>query len=245
MKAMQRLVLGLSLFSYVPMAWPTTQARAVFLLSSGNSMPMLEVKNDQPQRGILKDVALALASELNRQAQFKVLPRKRLEQELVSGSADLYCYTMPKWLSADVQWSQPLIRNHDVIATRADTRPPKSLGELKGKPLGTVLGYVYPELEQTLGPAFRRDDGFSETQNLRKLLANRHNYLLISEAEWLYLRSNPTMRAQLNPDYLRISSYDNYCALSRKSSISLQSLNSAIAKLKKQNRFTAIQSQYY
>lgn len=245
MKRMQKLAIALGLITWASLAWPSTPPRVVFLLSSGNSMPMLEVKNDQPQRGILKDVALALATELNRQAEFKVLPRKRLEQELIAGSADLYCYTMPKWLSADVQWSQPLIRNHDVIATRADTLAPKSVLELKGKTVGTVLGYVYPELEQALGPAFRRDDGLNETQNLRKLLANRHSYLLISEPEWLYLRSNLAMRTQLNSDYLRISSYDNYCALSRKSAISLQSLNSAIAKLKKQNRFSAIQSQYY
>lgn len=226
-------------------AAPEPQSRkVVFLLSQSNSMPMLELQRDRPTDGILKDMASELAAQLQRDVQFRVLPRKRLQAEIESGAADLYCYTNAGWLKGDMLWSEPLIRNHDVIVTRRDTVQPKAIQALKNQRVGTVLGYQYPELEKLLGPQFIRDDGLSEQQNLKKLLARRYDYLIMSELDFLYLFRQRELNKQLNQTTLRISSYDNACALSRHSTIKLAQLNAAIQRLKKNNRIQAIQLRY-
>lgn len=243
-KAVQRALCAMLLAGVMPPLAMAAQAPLVFAVSTGNSMPMLELSKNRPQRGILNDVALALSTQLDRQPRFAVLPRKRIEDALLRGNVDIYCYTSPQWLSIDVQWSAPLLHNYDVITTRADTPVPASVAELKNKPLGTVLGYVYPHLEQQLDTAFVRDDGLSQEHAIKKLLARRYDYLIMSELDYLYQRNQAQWGNQLNSRVLRFSRYHNYCALSRKSSLNLAELNTAIAQLKKHNRFAEIQRRY-
>jgi polar amino acid transport system substrate-binding protein len=161
-KPLQRALFAILLAGAVQPSAMAGQAPLVFAVSSGNSMPMLELSKNRPQRGILNDVALAIATQLDRQPRFAVLPRKRIEDALLRGNVDIYCYTSPQWLSIDVQWSAPLLHNYDVITTRVDTAVPATVATLKDKPLGTVLGFVYPDLEQQLGSAFVRDDGLTQ-----------------------------------------------------------------------------------
>lgn len=215
-----------------------------FALSEGLDMPLLELVRGQPARGIVMDVGAALGQQLGREVQWRVLPRKRLAPALTAGEVDLLCSSNPAWLQADVGWSQPLFANSDIIVVRAGQLPPASLAELAGKPLGTLLGFRYPVIEQTLGAAFRRDDAANPVQNARKLQARRVDYMVSNEISHLYQLRHHAAFTGLNPRFLRISHDDTRCALSRRSPLNLPALDAAIGTLHQRGILAGIMAAY-
>lgn len=213
-------------------------------LSESSSMPLQQLEHGVVVRGILKDLGEALAQQLQREVVWRALPRKRLERALTIGDADILCYSRPEWLSAQVYWSRPILRNSDIVVTRGDIAKPRSLAQLADRRLGTITGFLYPPVEDTLGAHFARDDSHDELSNIRKLQARRVDYVLTNEIGYLYQRRHNPALIGLNPQYLRYSQYEALCALSRRSTVSLPQLDAAILQLEKSGRLAAILAAY-
>ncbi len=73
-----------------------------------------------------------------------------MDAAVVAGDVDVLCYANPLWTKipdAHV-WTRPLFDAHDVIVGRMSSRQISSADEIPhATPIGMVLGYVYPNLD--------------------------------------------------------------------------------------------------
>lgn len=173
-----------------------------------------------------------LAAQMERRLVMRYLPRKRYAGALESGDADLACGMLPAWLQGDFDWSTPFIPAVDVVLSAARVPAPKAVTELKNKPIGTILGYSYPEVEQALGTGFIRNDTFSVDSQLRMLAVGRFDYLITGLAAYAERKKSGSLPIAVNPP-LTIAEYNTQCAVSRHGHVSVQQINEAVETLLK------------
>jgi len=239
---LQRLMLASLLY------WGAAVAHAsgdvVFGAPFSNAMPLASYDGDQLAGGILKDLGNAIAQRLGRSARFVLLPRNRLVSALVDGQVDANCYALPAWLDhPELRWSRPLIPNRDLVIGRADSMRIAAVADLADEPIGTVLGYRYPELERGLGNRFRRDDAPDMQSNLRKLAAGRARYAVVDELTLRYeLR---TTLGHFKPgSSLTVSTFVASCVFSPKGSVSAEELQRSTDALLLDGTIDAILARY-
>ncbi|MFN3862579.1 MAG: substrate-binding periplasmic protein [Roseateles sp.] len=215
----------------------------VFIAAANHTMPFSELREDQLSAGILKDLGEAIAERLGRSARFVVVPAKRVSRLLDSGGADALCYTTRFWIDAQaVHWSPPLFDYTGVVARGPQAEPRAQLSQLAGEPLGTVAGYVYPEVEAALGAQFRRDDAPDMSRNLAKLAAGRVRYALTEQLTLAYaMRKAP--QQGLAP-MLTTVSYPTACAFSTRRGLPLARIDRVMAELVKDGSIERILARY-
>jgi polar amino acid transport system substrate-binding protein len=231
MRGVLRFWLGI-LFALSARTGPALAADLVMIVDASTEMPWAQLQKNQVLAGLQQDLGQALAKQLGRDLRFLVLPRKRIAKALEAGEADLVCGLLPKWFAGPFDWSLPLLPDGELILSLASAAQPKTLADLHGRPLGTVNGFVYPELEQTLGQGFVREDAPNAAANLRKLNLGRMQYAVVNQLYADYQRRQGAIKVALNPDLL-LSRYVMPCALSRRSKVKLDELNQAITQLEK------------
>ncbi|WP_395406447.1 hypothetical protein ACHMW6_07270 [Pseudoduganella sp. UC29_106] len=103
---------------------------------------------------------------------------------------------------------------------------PQSLVDLAGRPIGTVFGFQYPDLEQALGTGFVREDGPSNLSNLRKLAAGRVPH--VSTIKYFYdYQLKQREPIDVHPPLL-VKQYLTRCAVSQKGRVSLADVDTAL-----------------
>lgn len=199
----------------------------LFIAPANHTMPFVEIRDGQLQRGILKDLGEAIAARMGRTARFVVVPAKRVSAALARGEADGLCYTSPRWIdAAELHWSRPVFDYTGVVARRADMPPLSQLSQLAGLTLGTVAGYRYTEVEAALGPGFPRDDAPDMGRNLAKLAAGRIPYAMTEKLTLSYaMRENPQQGLQ---PALQTISYPTHCVFSPLRRLSLPAVDKAV-----------------
>lgn len=217
----------------------------VFGVSTGSAMPMTDFTNGELTGGLLKDFGDALARQLHYQARYVGLPRKRVEAALAGRQVDLLCDLRPEWLDErGWLWSDTVFSNEQIVVNRRDTAPLKALPALAGERVGTILGYRYPRMDKVLGTSFERDDAASDDINLSKLLSRRFRYLITNSLYFDYQLKTHAQRAVLAPDYLKVMTFDTYCALPPHGKLDLPSLNQAIATLRRRGDIDRLRDNY-
>jgi polar amino acid transport system substrate-binding protein len=243
MRALRILSVALVLSAgAAPAAEPKT--KMVFAVTSTNVMPLIQIENNVPIRGILRDLGDAIAAALGRQAVYLVVPRRRIAEAVVTGEADVRCYVRPQWDDMDVHWSKPLVPNGDVVAMRRGAAVPTGPQALAGVRVGTVIGYRYPEMSAVLGENFVRDDAPTEDSNMAKLAAGRFDYAVVNKLALQYFLKTRDEGRALAPDILPLSSFVTQCALSRKSAISAAEFDQAIEGLLRRGAVKQILARY-
>lgn len=246
---MRFALLSLTLAALLAASVPARAQQLVFAVSTGSAMPMTEFRDGVLTAGLLKEFGDALAHELHLAPRYLPLPRKRVEEPLAHGQADLLCDLRPEWLERkDWLWSEPIFSNTQIIATRADTPAISRLAELDRVRVGTILGYYYPQLEQALGEPqdrhFVRDEASSDDLNLIKLLRRRFNYMVTNAFYFEYqLKTNPE-HAALNPATYPVMAFDTYCALPPRGKLQLATVNRAIQALKRRGDIQAMLARF-
>lgn len=236
MKAIFVLLLALAAMA------PACAGQLVVLVDTSTEMPLADISHGQLRGGIHRDLAQALARKLNRRLEVQVLPRKRIAQALGAGQGDLLCLYLPEWLPGRFQWTQPFFPQTELLVTALAAAQPQRLAELAGQPIGTVLGFSYPELEAAMGARFRRSDVSSNVINLRKLAAGRIPHVATIKTFYDYqLRKGERLNA--HPP-LVIRQYLTRCALSPNSSVALADVDLAIAQLVGEGTVGKILSNY-
>jgi ABC-type amino acid transport substrate-binding protein len=208
---------------------PPQQHRLVVLVDAGSHMPLADIADGALTGGLHHDVGAALAERLGRTPQFKVWPRKRIGAALEQGEGDVLCLYMPEWLPGRLQWSVPFFPITEVVITRRDAPRPQALADLADQQIGTVLGYVYPELEHALGARFVRADTASGLNSLRKLELGRVRH---AETTTLFVDYflKQGGKLDIHPP-LAVKTYRTLCAVSPRGSVALDDLNRAIGQL--------------
>ncbi|WP_174873764.1 substrate-binding periplasmic protein [Vogesella oryzae] len=222
---------------------PAAAATLSIVVDDSTEMPLAELRGGQLLQGWHKDVGELLAARLGREPRFIVLPRKRLPLALTSGNADIVCGYQPAWLPGPLQWSLPVAEHSDVLVTLLRDPRPRKLADVADQPIGTVLGFHYPELEAALGQHFIRDDAPRAEANLDKLLAGRVHHVVINSLYLGYRIKRGLFRQTLHPP-LTVSKAREQCALSPRSTVTLAQLNAAIRQLQASGRLQAAYNRY-
>jgi polar amino acid transport system substrate-binding protein len=215
----------------------------VVLVDTATEMPMARFKQYRLVDGIHKDVGEALAKRMGREVRFMALPRKRITRALETGEVDIVCSYVPEWLPGAFGWSIPFIPISQVLITRSDAVKPRSLADLHGQRVGTVLGYSHPELEQALGAGFVREDAPNSEANLRKLTAGRIQHAVAGKSfvEYRLKQRDPPM--SLHPA-LDVSKYMGQCAVSPKGHVTLTEVDNALTQMLKDGTVNLIVAHY-
>lgn len=209
---------------------------------TNQSMPLLRMAGAQPAEGLLKDVGEALAERVGLNARFIPLPSKRAGPAVASGAADLLCYVKPGWLEDKVLWTHAFLPGTGIVAAHPNAPPVTMLHELRDEPLGTVLGYRYPILDQAFMQAMRREDVADATTNLRRLALGRIRYAVTDRAALDYfLRDNPDSGLR---EAIEVERYQLGCALSPDKAALLAPLNRAIDRMQADGTLEALVNRY-
>lgn len=214
----------------------------VFLAPLSSAMPLARFENGQLAEGILKDLGEAIAGKLGRQVRFVSVPGKRVEFMLREGQADGVCNVLPSWIAGDFAWSRPVIPNAGIIISRSDAPVVRSLNDLAGQRVGTVLGYKYPALGTLIGTLFTREDARTVQQVLLKMEAGRHAHAVGERLELDYeLRVNHALKLREDLVY---ETYKTACAFSRAGKIPFAAIEAAINALSAAGAIDAILARY-
>lgn len=203
------------------------QAPLVMVVDTSAVMPEARVEGLRVMAGLHADLGAALGRHLGRTVQMRALPRKRIGQALASGQADLVCDYQSAWLPGPFAWSRAFIPDQTVLVTAASTTAPSGLAAVAGQPVGTVLGYAYPEVAVSLGAGFVRDDAPDAVANLRKLALGRVPHALTGRRLLDYQRRVGSFTLALHPP-LVVAEVLGQCGLSPRSEVTLKALNDAI-----------------
>ncbi|WP_164521469.1 substrate-binding periplasmic protein [Iodobacter ciconiae] len=213
------------------------------LVLDGDAMPWAEVRNNQLVAGLYFDLGQALAAQMGRKARFVLLPRKRLVHSIESGGSDVLCNYLPAWLPGKFDWSTPFIPNAELLISDQRASKPASLDGFANVRIGTVLGYVYAELDRVLGERFLRDDAPSMRNNLRKMMVGRVQHMVTNQFELEYLQRQGLFKMPLHP-FTILRSFKGQCAVSRSGQVRVAEVDRAIAALQAQYTLRKILERY-
>jgi polar amino acid transport system substrate-binding protein len=188
--------------------------------------------------GFQQALGAALAKQLNRPLQLMPLPRKRMMNALESADGDIVCGYSPAWFIGRVDWTRPFIPTSEVLIASRRVPAPASLEDIRGKTVGTVLGFNYPEVQRRLGSGFVRDDAPSLELTLRKWQGGRFDY---------FLATGVTVERQFNSgelaggfNQLVVSEEKTGCAVARRGSLRVAEVNAAIDAIEKSGELARV-----
>ncbi|HCU66763.1 MAG TPA: hypothetical protein DF774_13485 [Rheinheimera sp.] len=227
---------ALALSSLAP--GPQVQASEIkAVVSDTNPVPYAMFSQDGSLSG---GISKQLIDEVGKITALPVLylplTRARVEQWIASGKADLGCFISPDWVSKpkDLQWVGPLFYSAQYIVRRSDSKPNRQLSDLFHKRVGTIRGFVYPELEQAFAEELLvRDDAHSLESNLTRLAQGRLDAVMTVDLSYGYVMARQQFGVSLSYDPLWTKAPGLYCALSPKSS-HLTAIKQAFEKLQQQ-----------
>lgn len=214
----------------------------VFIAPINQDMPIAGYTNGVLTNGLLKDVGEVLSKRLGRRAEFLSLPSKRVPGALTQGQADALCYVLPAWIDGSFHWSQPLFRTAEVIVSQQGARPVNALSQLAKIPIGTVLGYRYPPIEQTLVSDFVRDDAPTMELLFAKLALGRTQYGIVDVLTLAY-KQKTDATVQLRTD-MTLTTSITQCAFSKLSKVPFAEVKRALDGLISDGTFDRLGTKY-
>ncbi|WP_342113919.1 substrate-binding periplasmic protein [Pseudoduganella sp. OTU4001] len=216
--------------------------QVVVLVANSVAMPMADIRDGKLRAGIHLDLGKALAQKLRRELVIEVMPRKRLAQTLESGRADILCTYQPDWLEGRHIWTQPFFPQSDLLVTTSSAPRPHAIADVRDRPVGTVLGFAYPEMDRALGAGFVRSDAQSQVANLDKFRLGRVQHMIIDKAFYDY-QVRLGLKAGAHPP-LVVKYQLTRCAVSARSKVPLAEIETAINQLVREGAITKILSNY-
>lgn len=225
----------------------SAQAASIrFGINASNSRPLLyQVSNpDLATGGFIYEISVAIADELDHNYTIVTLPRAEIASELINGTVDAACHISVNWkqnLKNKVEWSRPLYTYSNVLVAKK-TIPYNHIGLLRDARIGTVVNYVYIDLEEKIKEKkVIRHDSLSVAASLKKLFENKIDYLVMSNIEYnFYKKKHP----ELHRSSFEMDVVDIRCALSKKSRVSINKLNQVLERLKNKQVFQKIYDRY-
>lgn len=181
--------------------------------------------------GFQQAMAAALGRQLQRPVQLMPLPRKRMMGALEAAEGDIVCGYSPAWFKGDVDWTRPFIPTSEVLIASHRVPPPTTLEDVRGKTVGTVLGFNYPEVQRRLGAGFVRDDAPSLELTLRKWQGGRFDYFLATGVTVDRQFASGELAAGFSQ--FVISEEKTGCAIARKGTLRVAEVNAAIDAIEK------------
>lgn len=197
--------------------------------------------DNRPISGILFDITHAIAAEIDAKIEMLPIPRKRLEQALVSDLVDMNCVANPNWYSSNkLRWSEPIYHNPDVLINRLNIKSLEQFEAKKSLTLGLTLGYVYPELEsKTQSPSTKVIRNLSAEQSYLAYRKGKSDAFVSAKAEAAFFNLTPF------DSIVPLNNNNIHCVFSPAvTEHEFKKLTKAIRKLKGNGTFSAILAKY-
>jgi ABC-type amino acid transport substrate-binding protein len=229
-----------------PLAEPARAPLRV-MVSSAWAMPLVDLRQQRVQGGLVPDLTQAVARRLGRKVQYVVLPRDQLDAVAQAGNADLRCYVRPAWSGVPeaYAWSGELFSVTNVVVGHAEVPDPEQLERLPpGSAVGATRAFRYPPLEPGFqAGTWRRDDAISQDKLMRKLVLKRHPYAVtdVLTLGW-FLRQQPG--APLAPWRLVVSQEAIHCAVPKASPVDAALVLAAVEALRQSGDVPLILNRY-
>ena len=170
---------------------------------------------------LMGGISKSLIDQIGQMNQLPLLyldvPRARVESWLTSNQADLGCFLSPDWVSKPqaLAWVGPLFYSSQLVVRRSSSKPIEKLSDMYHKRIGTIRGFVYPELEQAFTERLMtRDDAHSLESNLTRLAQGRLDAVMAVDLSLGYVMSKRQFDVSLSFDLLWTKPPAIYCAIS-------------------------------
>ena len=201
-------------------------------------------------KGIMLDISQALSTRIPYDINYLNLPRKRTEQYLIDGLADIRCHLSPDWVEdADTLfWTQPLYSLNTVIITHTSFKTSiEDIEALKGLVLGTIHGYRYSrEITEILEFLEARHIETPSLEHALQMLSKQRVQAVIGNhvlANYLMAQLDLQSTLKIHPYVVRTQPI--HCALSRQSDIDTNTIINALHNMKKDGIFVQIFNRYF
>ncbi|MDT8999113.1 transporter substrate-binding domain-containing protein [Paucibacter sp. APW11] len=227
-------------------AWSQSRPLRVPAVTSWG-MPFAMYRDGKLVGGINYDIVQAVADQLHLQTNYISYPRPRVDLAAVAGEFDLRCQISPEWVRSPEAyvWSSALFEMTDNLIGHDAIGAPRTLEQLPvGAAISTVLGFVYPQLEERFQDGrLKREDTVAVDRMLRKLSLRRTPYAVANQRDIAWYQRN-------TPDHniaswrLPVARYDYRCAVPKASPVDAAELMGALERLKQQGLIEKILQRY-
>ena len=227
---------------------PNSTGVLKFGFNPSNAPPLLyQFENDSlpiATGGLIFEMSVAVAEEIGDDYTLLKIPRQRIPDQLNGNKIDLVCHNSIRWghaFTEEVVWSKPLYSYANVLVAKKEILG-TSIEHIDNARVGTVENFFYADLE----PYFKnqtliRSDAASVLTSVKKLVADRVDYVVMSEIEYVYHKA---YYPQLHRSSFVLDKTEIRCSLSKKSRLTLTHLNRVIDQLKRKKVFESIYSRY-
>lgn len=203
---------------------------------------------EEGRRGIYQDILDELAELTGDRFNVQYFPYPRIGLLFNEGQLDIEPGVYPGWVQHQAQpgiFSVPFGKVVDVLVFAPNKAfPVKHPEDLRGKSLGMVRGYAYPELLPLISSGqLDRRNALNEQQLLGMLSKSRFDQILVNKAVAQY-------NLLLVPEYRQleigdvVSSYDVSMRVHPRHAAWLDKLDAAIVQLKQQGTIDRIYAAY-
>lgn len=243
---MRNVVIFCLLFWVIPfsVAYDETEFKVSF--GSQNAPPYAIIENNELVGGIIRDIVLEIAAELNINVSFHYIPKKRTSGYLMTNKIHAVIISNPKWLeqSERFSWSIPLFKEQDVLVLNQSMLDIQNFDDLLGKTFGTIRGYYYPTIDSLFETdQIQRSDVSHLNLNFTRLEKGWIDAVVDSKILIdYYFSQHPEHHFKLAS--LVVSEHNVHTAISPQSPVSVEQFNLAFEKLKQHGVIDAILNKY-
>lgn len=213
------------------------QAPARFAVPFNWTMPLAEFSADgAPKDGVMPKIIRAIGEASGLPWEMVTLPRQRLDDAVETGEIDVRCYSRPDWTRSpdDYVWSEPIMTHRNLLIARPGAAQVKSLADLAGRSVATVLGFRYTWLDRVIPSAPITQHVAPTERNVALMVGlGRSDYGFINELTLNYLRSREPALDRVETIDLHLEELEVRCGVRRSlDSIRIGAILSAIAALR-------------
>lgn len=199
--------------------------------------------------GILKDMNDEAAKRAKVKVAYSLQSRRSVDATLLSGDGHLVCNIQPAWtkIADQLAWTEPMFADSDVFwRTQTAKADIHAFADLKGHRFATYKGYHHHAdlTRQVADGQTKRIDLYPSENILDVLLAGRADYVVFSKIRGEYLQKSPKYRTSVLQTGLVDSSYQNYCAISRKAPIDINAYIKALNEIARDGTLERILAKY-
>lgn len=221
------------------------QAPVRFSVTTNWTMPLAEFSPDgAPQDGVMLKVIRAIGKASYLPWAIVTLPRQRLDDAAEAGEIDVRCYSRPEWTRSPDSyfWSDPIMTHRNLLIGRKGAEQVRSIADLAGRSIATVLGFRYVRLDQFMQSAQVTRHVVPTERNVALMVAlGRSEYGFISALTLKYLRPREPALDKVETIDLPQDDLDVHCGVRRTlDPIQIGAVLSAIAYLRASGKFEEI-----
>lgn len=224
--------------------WPAREKPLRVALPSSWGPPFVLAQPHQAPRGILPELVLLIAQELQAPVEWVRLPALRAVAAMENGEVDLHCPMHPDWWGEVVppqRWSAPVLTLREVLVAGRDGPaqwPP--LGAGAPLTVGTVRGYLYPTLDGDFRTGrLRRQNAATQEAVLHMLARQRLPVGIVNELALIAFNRSLPAAERLRQLHV-VKTVEARCLLARAPHHDAAELLQVIDRLSRAGRFKTL-----